>query len=361
MLIQPLMILERIGELIKLMADIKQSTYSAYELYTILEQLALVMRSGLTIEEGLNLLEDDQSNPVFTRLNDSFKKDYNLAKSFQRLNFPSVVVSILTLAQETGKYDRLFSYLAQYYKAQFQQRQQLKELVQMPLMIMTLFILLLNGIGFYLLPLLKSMITLLNQADLVLLVIFERFIQVLSLSFLGLLMCMGILAIFVTIKRLTNSNQPDVYDSFLFLQKKQAYKLDTVNLILMANILYSSGISSRQSLDFCLEHLPKRELYQRLYETTQGLKSNQGLIEALIESKIFTALETRVLKLSFHTGQIEQQLQNLVITKQSESDQSFNHLLIRLEPILLSILIFLVLLILISVLLPLFQAIEVLT
>ena len=90
------------------------------------------------------------------------------------------------------------------------------------------------------------------------------------------------------------------------------------------------------------------------------LVESDGLIDLILKSEIYDALETNTLKIAYATGRLDRTMAGVAHRVQRQASSQMENTLNRLEPIAIGILAISVGSVLVALLLPLLQAMQVL-
>jgi type II secretory pathway component PulF len=120
--------------------------------------------------------------------------------------------------------------------------------------------------------------------------------------------------------------------------------------------MIESGVSHQSALDLVFEHLPKRELYKKLKSI--HLEENDNLIDLILKSNIYPSFAQNSIRLAYKSGNLESTLKNISHQTQSDSEKVIDKAFSRIEPIVLLFLAVGVGSVLLSLIIPLLQAMQ---
>lgn len=126
-------------------------------------QLAAVLQSGLSLIEGLRLLQKQSADErlLYYRLQSSLSRGHSLAEAMamESEHFSSLAVSIVAVGEESGELASLLEELAVYYAKQDKLKRFIKQAALYPLLLLLISLALLVLFSFYILPVLLETYT----------------------------------------------------------------------------------------------------------------------------------------------------------------------------------------------------------
>ncbi|MDP3444776.1 MAG: type II secretion system F family protein, partial [Ignavibacteria bacterium] len=148
----------------------------------------------------------------------------------------------------------------------------------------------------------------------------------------------------------------DVIDYILSAIPKSIYKSDLAYFSYLVEILVESGVNNHTALDLIFDFLPKRELYKKL--RLINLSEEDSLIDLILKSNIYPSFTQNSIRLAYKSGNLEKTLRTVSETSQLESELVLEKAFNRIEPIVLMILALGVGSVLLSLVVPLLQAMQ---
>ena len=109
-------------------------------------------------------------------------------------------------------------------------------------------------------------------------------------------------------------------------------------------------------MNLIFDYLPKRELYKKLKSIP--LSESDSIIDLILKANIYPSFTQNSIRLAYKSGNLEKTLRSVSETTQLESDQVLEKAINRIEPIVLIVLALGVGSVLLSLLVPLLQAMQ---
>lgn len=332
------------------MANYKRK-FSNIELSFFCNQLAMILTSGISSMEGLSMMTDESENEeekqILKIILSHLENGCNLHEALKETElFPSYLLQMVKIGEETGKLDDVFSSLAQHYHREDSIKNSIRHALTYPL-IMTVMIILV------ILVLLIKVMPIFNQV----------FIQLGSemTGFAGLLVSLGEnLSKYVVI---VISGILLLAILFFYLGKQFVYRIPVIKRIYekvaacrfasgMALAL-SSGLNPDLSMDLVCELNEDAVFAEKLDACRAYMAEGEDLSKALLCAGIFTGLYARMASIGSKSGTMDQVMAQIAESYQEEVDTRINQMLAVIEPTLVVLLSLIVGVILLSVMFPL--------
>lgn len=320
-------------------------------------QFAMIYENGLPIEEGLLLLAEQDSEIDYKQILKNYRENNNLLVSLKKLDkFDNLLLSSFEVANQIGKEESIFKHLALFYNRKSSYKQALKEVLTLPFVLFSILIIVLNVLSLVVLPIFQSIFINLGGTYPVWINVLLVVLNIVSSVGLITLFVFGMWAMYITIVHSKYPEKQDVIDYILNIIPKSTYKSDLAYFSYLVEILVESGVNNRIALDLIFDFLPKRELYKKLKLII--LNDEDSLIDLILKSNIYPSFTQNSIRLAYKSGNLEKALRTVSETSQIESEQVLEKAFNRIEPIVLMILALGVGSVLLSLLVPLLQAMQ---
>lgn len=320
-------------------------------------QCAMIYENGLPVEEGLLLLAEQDSVINYKQILVDYRTNNSLLVALKKLGkFDNLLISSLEVAIQIGKEESILKHLSLFYKRKARYRQELKDLLTLPLVLLSILIIVLNVLSLVVLPIFQSIFINLGGT-------YPIWINILLVG-LNIVSSVGIIALFVfviwalyvTFNKAKHTEKNDVIDHILQFIPKSIYQSDLAYFSYLVEIMVESGVNNQTALNLIFDYLPKRELYKKL--KLVKLSESDSIIDLILKSNIYPSFTQNSIRLAYKSGNLEKTLSNVSETTQVESDQVLEKAINRIEPIVLIILALGVGSVLLSLLVPLLQAMQ---
>ena len=332
---------------------------SNVELASFCTQCALLYGSGSNIETGLSLVV--QSFPALKNSNllEDFKAHHRLSNALSNTGFfDELMVQSLTLAEELGREETILEKLSIFYERKQAQRSSLWDLLYLPFILFTVLTLLVNVMVWVVLPIFQSIFMQVGGSYPFWLGLMLNGVKFFSIASLVVLALALLSALWISLRYLQDKRKLDLLDTILGWMPKTSYHLDLAFFSFEAEICFEVGYQSQSAIGMILNTLAQRKLYKTLKKVT--LLESDGLIDLILKSDIYDALESNTLRIAYATGRLDRTMAGVAQRVQKQASDQMEASLNRLEPVAIGVLALSVGSVLIALLLPLLQAMQVL-
>lgn len=335
-------------------------SFSNLELSSFCGQMALILKSGISVMEGLTImLEDaagDDEKTVLNTLISHMQETGSLYDSMEHSGFfPSYLLHMVEIGEETGTLDEVMDALQRHYDREDSIRKSLRSSITYP-MIMT------GMMAVVVVILLVKIMPIFNQVFLQFGTEMHGFSRMLlnlgtalnrySALFLALLLAIAGIVLYGVY---TTSGRK----LFLSLSNKVKFTrilhedLAACRFASGMALTLRSGIHPERSLELVSSLNASPAFQKKLGLCEKELAEGKDLPEAILNAGIFSGMYARMASIGSKTGALDQVMEQIAQFYQDEIDTRMNNLLAVLEPTLVILLSFIVGVILLSVMLPL--------
>lgn len=330
------------------------------ELSLFCYQFSVVFKAGLPYLEGLQLLAGDVFESRLKAIVAEISKEVSLGKSLHeaiedRGVFPNYLVSMLKIAEETGRLGDVFEQLSGYYEQNDLLKQKVKNALTYPFVLIGLMTAVILLLILKVLPIFHDILlsvggSVPTATQFVL--NFSRLLQNGMLMLIGLaLLVLGyFLLIFKT------NYFPDHRDHLLInfpVVKKLYRKSVVVKFARALSILTKSGMPIQTSLDMIIPLMNNKFVQKQLEAVNDKVEKGVALDVALKETAMFPEMFIRMIALGNKTGELDNMLEKIADVYDRELSRSLHRLTVSIEPTLVIVLSVIVGAILLLVMLPL--------
>lgn len=334
--------------------------FSNMELSSFCGQMALILKSGISATEGLDIMLEDASSEeekaVLHALLDDMTESGSLPHAFESVHlFPSYMIHMTAIGEETGTLDDVMAALQSHYEREADISRTIKSAVTYPMVMIGMMVFVIIVLLVKVMPVFQQVFVqlgtemtgvsraLMNMGNLI-----SQYAVFLSVLLLAIVV-FGFYAVRTASGRA--------------LSRKLGYHIRPIRKIYeeiaacrfasgMALTL-SSGLNPDRSMELVCALIDDPFFLQKLDTCTEKLSSGEELASALFSSGIFTDMYARMASIGSKTGAMDQVMSQISSLYQDEIDTRMNNALAILEPTLVVALSLIVGIILLSVMLPL--------
>ena len=331
------------------------------EISDFCDQLAMILKSGISLSEGLGMMLEDAQSEDEKRLLEPLKEDLEQTGIFwEALQnaklFPKYMVQMVKIGEQTGHLDDVMVSLSLHYDLSDSIRQSIRSAVLYPAMMFLLMLIIVTVLLTNVMPIFNQVFlqlgTQLSGVSRVLLnlgQIIKRYMIVLS-AIAAVLVVVGVCLYRIPKARTACRNS---ITRIPFVRRL----CDALFLFRFSSgmtLALSSGMAPEDSLDM-VEELTGQdpEAVRKMQLCREKLQNGEDFCQALCQAGIFSGIHSRMAAIGQKTGSMEQVMQTISRNSQEDFNQKVSHMLGLIEPTLVVVLSLIVGIILMSVMFPL--------
>jgi type IV pilus assembly protein PilC len=337
------------------------------ELIFLSRQLSLLLRSGVTIVQSLDIIQENIKNKNFKRVVQKVREYILGGESFSdslrnfKGIFPEIFIEVVRVGEFTGNLDEVLSRISDFLEKEEELRRKVKNALIYPEIVIGTIVV---AIIFLLLTIVPIFVNLFKGAG-VKLPLPTRILLAISNGIKNywwiILPLILILIVLFNLFRKTENGKSKI-DKFLFNMPTIIGKIYRENIFLRVThtleTLIRSGISLGDSFELLSRVSGNYIVSKSLLNTREKIISGMSISKAMIEEKIFPLLFIRMISVGEAGGNLEDVLNQMERFFESELDNDIKRFIAYLEPTLTIILGIIVAFIAFSIYLPLFDMVR---
>lgn len=338
----------------------KDRPFSNMELSAFCNQMALILKSGISALEGITIMLEDsvtqEEKDILNRILEAFQKSGNLCQSLETTGlFSPYMLHMIQIGEETGTLDEVMEALSRHYDREESIRQSIRSAITYPLIMAVMIIVVIVVLLVKVMPVFHQVFVQLGSE-------MSGFSQILmhvgnimnryAIFFILLFAAVFVLALYMT---KTASGKT--------LMQKIGYRIPFTRSLYEAvaacrfasgmALTLSSGLNAERSMEL-VQSLNEDPFFRKKLDACKDLtEKGTDLSEALHTSGILTGIYSRMASIGQKTGSMEQVMNQIAESYQNDIDSRMSRALSVLEPTLVIGLSLIVGIILLSVMLPL--------
>ena len=330
------------------------------ELAYICGQMNIILNSGLTIQEGLEVLLEDTVNSKGKELLESLYKDITDKKSLysalkRTKAFPGYMVNMVRIGEITGRLEEVFLYLARYYENEADMRKTVKTLLFQPIILLCMMFLVVCVLVTKIIPIFEEIFISLN------LNLYNSFEKTMGYSnntgivvliILGFIIAVIVLGVVLLTFNKGKSLMYSILDSCIFT-RDISMKLARARFSKAMAVMIRSGVDTTEAINYAKSLVTSKRYKRKIDNCHKKLLDNNGFVETIVEENLFDNMNNQMLKVSYKTGNYESTWEKISNMQSEELQESVIGIVQSIEPMIVTILTVTIGAILISVMLPL--------
>ncbi|MDR0380671.1 MAG: type II secretion system F family protein [Oscillospiraceae bacterium] len=332
------------------------------ELVLFCTQVSLFLRAGLSLVEGLSLLQEDIGNPVFQdilrQVSDGIEARQPLSQALEATGaFPPYLLRMAAIGEASGNLDDIMSAQAAYYEREGQLKQRIRSSVVYPIILVVMMAAIVLLLIVQVLPMFDDLLRSLGGEMPTLVRGLMAFGQFIGRWWWLILVALAALAVLHRALRATAGGRAafDRFKARFFITRAVYQKIAAERFSSAMAFLLGSSVDFEIALKLTADILDNRYMSDKIENCGVRIGAGESASDALYGAGIFPRLFTRMLAVGFKTGNLDGMMHQLSEIYEQEVDVSLGRIVGSIEPAFVALLSILVGVILISVMLPLIQ------
>ena len=339
----------------------KNPLFTNTEIADLCQQLALLLRAGVRISDGLYLLAEEETDPrlrdVLTAAAAAVDEGAYLADAFARSDcFPVHVTGLLEVGEQVGRTEETLLALSRYYEERARMNRQIKNALTYPAILLLLMLVVIIVLLSKVLPVFNDVYaslggqltgiagTLLSLGNLI-----NTLMPFLCIFFVLLLLTVFLFVLVPGLReRLLHYWQLHYGDKGVSRKMNDARFAQALSMAFNSGLPLEEGVSLAGSL---LQDCPAA--VKRSQSCWERLDAGDDLAAALKASDMLPASSCKTLVLAMRSGSGDTAMEEIARRLSDEANEALESKISMIEPALVLITSFLVGAILLSVMLPL--------
>lgn len=344
----------------------RKTNFTHREIADFCREMALMLHSGIGVAEALSLLEEEENDANWRELLAELAQltgdGIALSEAVRQTgSFPTYMTGLIDVGEETGRMEEAFISLADYYEERERMNQRTRSALLYPCILMLLMLAVIVVLLTRVLPILRSVYASLgSEMTGVAGALLQLGYFINKLMPLLLLVLAAILAAIVAFA--VSSAVREKVLTFWHAKAGDRGVMHAMNDACLARAIsmgLSSGLTMEASLELAsqvLSDIPSAQ--KRCLDCKQLIEDGTPLTKALAETEIFPRSVRQLLSLSMRSGNADSTMRDLAERLSDEADSTLGKKIARIEPTLVLVCSVLVGAVLVSVLLPLIDIME---
>lgn len=337
-----------------------QKPLSNTELYAFCNQMALILKSGISSIEGISIMleesEDASEKAILQTIYDSLTESGNFSDALEGTGvFPSYMLHMIQIGEQTGKLDNVMQSLSTHYEREGNIAKAIKNAVTYPLIMITMMVIVILVLITKVMPIFNQVFAQLGQE----MTGFSK-----ALLFIGsainnysvVLIVLLILIIGGTLFFTKTTCGKKVFraGSSRFGFFRNVYdKIAACRFADCMALTLGSGFNPEYCMELASNLIEDIHFQEKISQCLSRMSEGTEFSSALTQTGIFSGIYSRMVSLASRTGGMDTVMQEIAEKYEEEIDGRLFRLISILEPTLVIFLSVIVGIILLSVMLPL--------
>ncbi|WP_194756219.1 type II secretion system F family protein [Aliidiomarina indica] len=271
--------------------------------------------------------------------------------------FPRVVVAVVNVGENTGRLEESFAQLAAYLESELDTRKRIKQATRYPSFVLGFLVIAVTALNILVIPRFAEMFSgygvELPVVTQILIGSSNFFVNYWWTLVIGTLFCIFGLVFWL--------NQPGSRERWDRLKIKLPAVGDIIERSLLGrfcrsfSVMLNAGVPLTQALSMVSDALDNQYMAVRVSEMRRGIERGDSLLKVARQSKLFSPLVLQMIAVGEETGSLDALLDEAAEYYEREVDYDLKTVTARIEPILISFVAGLVLLLAMGIFLPMWN------
>lgn len=337
------------------------------ELIIFSRQMYSLTKAGIPIIRAIKGLTETTKHPhfahVMNNLVEQLEQGRNLSSAMasHREVFNHLMISMIVVGENTGKLEDAFAQLAAYFEQEQETRKRLKAAMRYPSFVMLALVAAIFALNIWVIPTFADMFKKFN-AELPLMTRILINTSDFFVHYWWLVLAIIIGAIVAWVRYLATTSGRLKWD-------KNKLRLPIIGSIIERSLLarYSnsfamvlrSGVPITTGLSLTGDAVDNAYMKNKIIQMRQGIEKGESLLRVSHSSELFSQLVLQMVAVGEETGQIDELLQEAADYYEREVDFELKSLTAKIEPILISIVALMVLVLALGIFTPMWNMMSV--
>ncbi|MBE5814219.1 MAG: type II secretion system F family protein [Clostridiales bacterium] len=327
------------------------------ELAVLCEQVALVLRAGLPVHDGVEALCENYKGTRFEKgfntLSITVMETGSLTTGFKEAGlFPDYLIAMSEIGEKTGELDVVMEELSMYYDREAANRRSIKSALFYPLLLIVMMALIIGVLVTQVLPIFENVYGSFDSGSsagwMNVAVSFGKA----TLIAAGVLLLLVIILL-VVIKLDSSQKVLQWLQNAIKPLRKLEQKLSAARFASTLGMMLRSGFPLEESMELIENLFTNKRLRERVSLCRKKMDDFVSFPDAVGETGIFEPLHCRMISVGFRAGQTDRVMSKLAVLYDEDVNTQIGHLVSIIEPSLVALMSVIIGAILLSVMLPL--------
>ncbi|MGL5259384.1 MAG: type II secretion system F family protein [Lachnospiraceae bacterium] len=337
-----------------------QKALSFLELSAFCSQIAMLLDSGVSISQGIEImleeLKDENETNILVSIGEALDQGENFNSALEMSGvFPNHMIEMVKVGELSGNLDNVMENLAIYYQNENTIKENVKSAVRYPLVMIGMMGTVIFIIITQVMPVfaqvysqLGSQMSVVSQGIVNMGNTFSKY----SVLIFGVILLLVFLYLYMSYTS-KGAKLAKAFLSKFFLTKHIYEKVSKANFANGLALMLHSGIDTSESIEKVLPLIEEREIYKKASRTKQLLEEGMSFEKAISESELFTPLHSKLIAIASKTGNTDKIMQQIAQEYNNQANDEIYKLISLIEPCMVAIFSIIIGIVLLSAILPL--------
>ncbi len=336
------------------------------ELNIFCEQIAMVLKAGISVYEGICILEEEsvakEDKAFYQSMIDVMDEGIAFPDALELTEvFPNYMISMIRIGEVSGRLDIVLEKLGAYYAHEKLLKDSIRYAVSYPLMMMIMMGAVILVLVAKVLPIFNSVFAELGSE----LTGFSKNVMDMGMAFsssLGIILFVFVVilaSLFIFLKTKEGGRIFKNLKEHSFISRGLSEKIAVSKFASGLYLMLASGLDTDQSLEMVSPLIEHEGVHAKITQARTDISEGKSFAEAISDNRIFSTRYSRILNVAYKTGATDEAIENISKRYEEEIDENISRIIAVIEPSLVAILSIVVGVILLAVMLPLMSIMSV--
>lgn len=334
--------------------------YSARELSAFCLQISILLHSAIPLDEGLSVMAEDAAGEEERKRLLEMAEEAELGSPFSTVlenigGYPSYVVRMAKLGEETGTLDQIMGALAEYYEKEHVLMKNIKNAVTYPVIMIFMLLTVLFVLFTKVMPIFENVYQQLGAEMSPVSVAATRLGGWFCAAALILGIVLGLVVLVMWLFGIQGKkiHFMEVLNQWIKKRSRIALAIANRRFTSVLALTLHSGLDLAKGMELAADLVENKMVEKKIRACGEELGLGTDYYSAMKNTGLFKGFYIQMIKVGARSGRLDSMMEQVSRNYEEEADTAIGHLVSRFEPTVVAVLAVAVGLILLSVMLPL--------
>ncbi len=331
----------------------EKSSMSPLALSRFCDQMAMMLRAGMPLEMGLELLsEKEKEASAFRLMHEKMVETGSLYQAMQESGlFPAYLTEMTGIGERTGHLEDVMHSMTAYYEREARLRQSLRNAVAYPLVLGGMLFVIVLILLWQVLPVFRRVLSGMGVTGDNPLMQVGQVIGFVVLGLVGL-MLLAVIVCLVLMKTPLKNRVNALIRRVIPAVGRLSDKISASRVAAVLSMMLSGGFVMEDALETVPRVLDDEAAVKKIDLIAEKIQQGESFSDAVAATELFDVMHTRLLQTGAMTGSEDQVMDRIARTYEEQTENSISGLIAVIEPTVVVLLSVVIGAVLLSVMLP---------
>ena len=330
------------------------------EVSAFCEQVALIIRSGIMLHDGMEALLGDYKGTAyekdFKRLDETIKATGSLSEAIESAGiFPSYVEGMVRVGEQSGELERVMQGLADYYDRESKIRRTVRNAVVYPMALLVIMAVVIVILITKIMPVFETVFRNMGSELPAMTQAMMAFGSGAGKWVLAIVALVIVAVVVLYFMMKSGRHDAAVQKVFKILRplEKISHSMSAERFAGIMSMLLAGGFPMERAIELIPDVFTNERDREKMKECQTAIARGEGFPDAVERLGLFEPLHMRMIRVGYMGGQVDSVMAKLAELYQENTDDRISRLVSMIEPTMVAVLSIIIGVILLSVMLPL--------